>query len=132
MVQIIRYTSAEPTVPKKEQITAIKNGNESINPIVQETNADMFIVGVWGKFDVAISLSMEASWMSENVEPGLSLNIFRNILTAMATESKLYSVSNGLMYDSKSLWMVVMLDEWRQFSSWTTFDGIQFLALTIG
>lgn len=46
MVQIIRYTSAEPTVPKKEQIKAIKNGNESINPIVQETNVDMFIVGV--------------------------------------------------------------------------------------
>lgn len=96
---------------------AIKNDNESVNLLVQEANDDMSIVGVWCKFDVAISLSMEASWMSENVVPEFSLNIFTNILTAMATESKLYSVSDDLMYDSKSLWMVVMFHEQRQFSS---------------
>lgn len=73
----------------------------------------MFIVGVWGKFDVVILLLMEVFWMFENVEFGLLLNIFRNILIVMVIESKLYLVSNGLMYDFKFLWMVVMLDEWR-------------------
>lgn len=76
-------------------------------------NVDMFIVGVWGKFDVVILLLMEVFWMFENVEFGLLLNIFRNILIVMVIESKLYLVSNGLMYDFKFLWMVVMLDEWR-------------------
>lgn len=74
-------------------------------------NVDMFIVGVWGKFDVVILLIMEVFWMFENVEFGLLLNIFRNILIVMVIESKLYLVSNGLMYDFKFLWMVVMLDE---------------------
>lgn len=76
-------------------------------------NVDMFIVGVWGKFDVVILLLMEVFWMFENVEFGLLLKIFRNILIVMVIESKLYLVSNGLMYDFKFLWMVVMLDEWR-------------------
>lgn len=76
-------------------------------------NVDMLIVGVWGKFDVVILLLMEVFWMFENVEFGLLLNIFRNILIVMVIESKLYLVSNGLMYDFKFLWMVVMLDEWR-------------------
>lgn len=76
-------------------------------------NVDMFIVGVWGKYDVVILLLMEVFWMFENVEFGLLLNIFRNILIVMVIESKLYLVSNGLMYDFKFLWMVVMLDEWR-------------------
>lgn len=76
-------------------------------------NVDMFIVGVWGKFDVVILLLMEVFWMFENVEFGLLLNIFRNILIVMVIESKLYLVSNGLMYDFKFLWMVVMLDDWR-------------------
>lgn len=76
-------------------------------------NVDMFIVGVWGKFDVVILLLMEVFWMFENVEFGLLLNIFRNILIVMVIESKLYLVSNGLMYDFKFLWMVIMLDEWR-------------------
>lgn len=76
-------------------------------------NVDMFIVGVWGKFDVVILLLLEVFWMFENVEFGLLLNILRNILIDMVIESKLYLVSNGLMYDFKFLWMVVMLDEWR-------------------
>lgn len=41
-------------------------------------------------------------------------------------------VSNWFIYDSKFLRMVVMLDERRKFSSWTSFDGVQFLTLTIG
>lgn len=76
-------------------------------------NVDMFIVGVWGKFDVVILLLLEVFWMFENVEFGLLLNILRNILIDMVIESKLYLVSNGLMYDFKFLWLVVMLDEWR-------------------
>lgn len=66
-------------------------------------NVDMFIVGVWGKFDVVILLLMEVFWMFKNVEFGLLLNIFRNILIVMVIESKLYLVSNGLMYDFKFL-----------------------------
>lgn len=75
----------------------------------------MFIVGVWGKFDVVILLLMKVFWMLEiYVECELLLNIFINILIVMVIESKLYLVSNnGLMYDFKFLWMVVMLDEWR-------------------
>lgn len=49
-------------------------------------------------------------------------HLFHYILNRFFVKaSNLYSVSNWLIFDSKSLRMVVMLDDRRQFSSWTTF-----------